>query len=594
MKVLKIITLLFIFFGMSAYAQDTIGKKKVDIRSGYLEIKPEFPDAVIYTKDNSGQVFIEHENMEMYCDQAYVYLKNNFVKAYGNVRITQGDTVTMNSKYAEYNGDTQFAFASGNVIFREPKTTLRTDTLYFDRIKQQAYYRSGGTVQDTASTLTSRIGRYYAATKKYQFLSNVVIKNPDYTVNSPQLDFYSETGGAFLYGPSTIKTSTSTVYCDRGYYDTRKKTGYFVKNSRIDYENRTLYGDSIFFDQNQNFASATNNIRVLDTVNKSVIRGHYAEVFKAKDSVFITKRAIAATLRDNDSIFVHADTLQVTGKPEHRIIKGFYQARLFKQGLSGEEPTSGKCDSIYINQKTGITKLLRLPVLWSGENQMMGDTIHLLSNTLTEKLDTLKVFNNAFLIQKDSTGYNQVKGERLIGLFTNNQLDTVNIIKNAEVIFYSRNEKGELYAIDNTTSSSIQLYLEEQKITGIRFIKQVPGKFYPPSMFPENARQLPGFNWRGEERLLTKQDLFKGKPAPVLPKITGIPLPEDEGQFFEEIPEDEMEIPIDSKLRPQDLQNRPDDPQPQTREDELEPLEALPPEEPPAPVTPVDEAPENN
>ena len=94
-----------------------------------------------------------------------------------------------------------------------------------------------------------RQGRYYAETKKYQFLSDVVINNPDYTVNSPQLDFYSETGGAYLYGSSTITTENSTIYCDRGYYDTRAKTGHFVKNSRVDYENRILYGDSIYFDQ---------------------------------------------------------------------------------------------------------------------------------------------------------------------------------------------------------------------------------------------------------------------------------------------------------------------------------------------------------
>jgi lipopolysaccharide export system protein LptA len=568
LKISNYIVLLFLFFGNLLHAQQDSLKQKVNIKSGYLEIKPELPDAIIYTKDADGQVYIVHEGVEMWCDQAYVYLKDNFVKAYGSVRIAQGDTVTMNSKYAEYNGNTQFAFASGDVILTEPKTTLKTDTLYFDRIKQQAYYRTGGTVRDTASTLTSRIGRYYAESKKYQFLSNVVIKNPKYTVNSEQLDFYSETGNAYLYGESTITSETSTVYCERGFYDTRNDNGYFVKNSRIDYSSRILYGDSIYFDRNKNFASATNNIRVVDTVNKSIIRGHYAEVFRDKDSVFITKRAVAITLRDNDSIYVHADTLRVTGKPENRIIRGFYRARLFKRGLDGEEPTSGKCDSIFVHQKTGITKLLRNPVLWSGENQMTGDTIHILSNTKTEKLDTLKVFNNAFLIQKDSIGYNQVKGEQLIGLFTNNELDTVNINRNAEVIFYSRNEKKELVGINNTLSSSIQLYLENQKISGIRFLKKANGKVYPPSQLPQNARELPGFNWRGDERLLKKEDLFKGKPMPILPKIKGIPLPEDEGEFFENIPEDEMKIPEASKLLPKNFQNNPDDPKPKTRNSE--------------------------
>lgn len=555
---------ILLFFGLNSVAQvqiiDTTKTAKVTVKSGYFEKKPEFPEAIIYTRDNSGQVYIVHDGVEMWCDQAFVYFKDNFVKAYGNVRIAQGDTVTMRSKYGEYNGNTSFAFAAGDVILTEPKTTLRTDTLYFDRVKQQAYYRSGGTVRDTASTLTSLIGRYFAETKKYQFLSKVKIVNPKYTVYSPQLDFYSETGVAYLYGESRIESETSTVYCERGYYNTREDIGYFVKNSRVDYNNRILYGDSIYFDREKGFASATNNIKVLDTINKTIVRGHYAEVFRDQDSVFITKRAVAITLQENDSVYVHADTLRITGKPENRIIRGFYKARMFKQGLPGEEPTSGKCDSIFIDEKIGITKLLRNPILWSGENQITGDTIHILNNKLTDELDTLKVFNNSFLIQKDSAGYNQVKGERLIGLFTNNQLDTINILKNSQVIYYSRNDKQELVGINNTVSSSIQMYLEDQKITGIRFIKKVPGKVYPPSLFPDNVRILPGFLWRGEERLLKKSDLFLGKPEPILTKIMGIPLPEYEGEFFDTSPEEPIPLPEASKLKAEDLQPRATDP----------------------------------
>ena len=568
--ILLLLLVAFCCMPSTAYAQDNSQKQKVNIQSGYLEIRPELPDAVVYTKDENGQVYVVHEGVEMWCNQAYLYTNDNFVKAYGDVRITQGDTVTMNSTYAEYNGNTSFAFASGNVVLTEPKTTLKTDTLYFDRVKQQAYYRSGGTVIDTASTLTSRIGRYFAESKKYQFLSDVEIVNPKYTVHSEQLDFYSETGGAYLYGESTIVSETSTVYCERGYYDTRGDTGYFVKNSRIDYNNRILYGDSIYFDRNKSFASATNNIKVLDTINKSVVRGHYAEVYREKDSVFITKRAVAVTLQQKDSVYVHADTLRITGKPENRILRGYYRARMFKYGAPGEQPTSGKCDSIYSSENTGITKLITNPVLWSGENQMTGDTIHILSDKVTEELDTLKVFNNAFLAQKDSIGYNQVKGERLIGLFTDNELDTVSIKKNAEVIYFTRNEAGELMGINTTRCSYIDIYLKEQQIQGIKFFKQAKGKLYPESELPESARILPGFNWRGDERLLTVNDLFKGKPKPLLPKIQGIPLPEDEGEFFDDVPLDRIQLPETSKLKPEDLQNRKEDPKAKTREDEIE------------------------
>ena len=102
MRLWNYILVVFLLFpGLLLHAQEESEKTKVSVQSGYLEKKPEFPDAVIYTRDNKGQVYIVHEGVEMWCDQAYVYLNENFVKAYGRVKITQGDTVTMNSKYAE-------------------------------------------------------------------------------------------------------------------------------------------------------------------------------------------------------------------------------------------------------------------------------------------------------------------------------------------------------------------------------------------------------------------------------------------------------------------------------------------------------------
>lgn len=532
------------------FAQETT---KVDIRSGYLEIRPDLPDAAIYTRESSGQVYIVHEGVEIWCDQAVVFMKDNFVKALGNVFINQGDTLSLRSRYAEYNGNTQFAFASGDVLLQEPNTTLTTDTIYFDRLKQQAFYRSGGKVVDTASTLTSRVGRYFAQTKKYQFVSQVVLTNPEYVIHTNQLDFYTESGHAYLYGPSTITGKTSTVYCERGFYDTRNDVGYFTKNSKIDYDQRTVYGDSIYFDRNQNFASATNNIQVIDTLNNSYVRGHYAEVFRDKDSVFITKRAVAITVKDKDSIYIHADTLRITGKPERRILRGFYDARIYKSDMSG------KCDSIYSDESTGITKMIHRPILWHDKSQMVGDTIHLLSNTETEQMDSLKVFYNAFLTQKDSIGYNQVKGDYLIGLFTDNELDTININRNTEVIFYVRNDLDELIGINHSQSSSIQLTMLEQEIETIRFINKADGKLYPESLFPENARILRGFEWRGDEQLHSVDDLFKGKPVPELPKIRGIPLPLLEDSFFEIQQEEDINLHPASELEPKHLIHQAED-----------------------------------
>jgi len=550
-----------------------------------LRDEAKYPGALILS-GVENQVYFNHEGIEVWCNNAVFYQEENFFKAYGNVRMQQGDTVTMQSNYAEYNGTTKFAFASGRVKMTRPQSTLETDSLFFDRIKQQAYYRSGGTVRDTASVLTSTVGRYYMEQDKYSFISNVILTNPEYVINSQQLDLYSESGHAYMYGPTTIKSETSTIYCERGFYDTRQDRGYFVKNSRIDYENRILEGDSLYFDRNTSFASGTNNIKVTDTLNNSFITGHYAEVYRDRDSVFITKRPLAATLQDQDSVFVHGDTILITGKPDNRIVRAYYDVRMYKSDMSG------KSDSIFIDQKTGLTKLINInrgpvssttrrrnPVLWSSNSQMTGDTIQLISNPKTEKLDSLRVFDNAFLIQKDSIeGYNQIKGKELTGLFIDNELYQVDIVKNTETLYYSRNEDKELIGINKTLSSSIKVLFEKREITDIYYYTQVDGTLSPEEEVPQNIRQLTGFNWRGDEQLMQKSDLFAGKEPPTLVRIQGIPLPEVEEDFFDDTDRETPLLNENSRLKPEDLKDKKIDsiiPPPEIREQEpLKPIEA--------------------
>ncbi|RZT00372.1 OstA-like protein [Aquimarina brevivitae] len=529
MRHIIFVIIIGVFFSSSSIAQEG---KPIKIQSDRtIKDQNRFEGATILAKVTK-QVYMQHEGIEIWCDRAVYYGDDEFVRAFGNVRMKQGDTLTMTSDYAEYNGKTKFAYASEKVFLETPSNTLKTDTLFFDRLRQQAYYRSGGTVKDSSNTLTSRIGRYFMERKQYSFNTKVKIVNPENTVDSERLDYYTENGHAYLYGPSTVKGKESTLYCERGFYDTKVKTGYAIKNAKIDYDNRTVFGDSIFYNSAIQFASATNNIKVLDTANNSVITGHYAEVFKDKDSVFITKRALAATLQEKDSIYIHSDTLMVTGKPEKRIMRGFYDVRIYKSNISG------KSDSIHVDQTTGYTKMIGQPIIWSQKNQMTGDTIKIISNTKTEKLDSLIVYQNAFLVQEDTlkAGYNQVKGQTLYGLFKDNEIYQVDIDKNTETIFYQRESEGELtlIGINKVLSSSIKLLLDNREIQDVFYYQNIDGTLYKENELPENARQLSGFNWRGEEKINSKADLFRGESPPKLTKIKGIPLPEIETDFFDE------------------------------------------------------------
>ena len=148
-------------------------KKRITIKySGFAVTSPELGEGVReFRRDNQQQVHFIHEGVNLYCDKALYYEKEDFIEAFSNVNMQQGDTINMTAKYAEYSGKTQLAFASGDVVLTEPKSVLTTDTLWFDRTKQQAYYKSiGKVVRYTSGTITSIIGRYYLETQKYQFV----------------------------------------------------------------------------------------------------------------------------------------------------------------------------------------------------------------------------------------------------------------------------------------------------------------------------------------------------------------------------------------------------------------------------------------
>jgi lipopolysaccharide export system protein LptA len=489
-----------LFLGFDTLLAQT--PKKIIIEySDFADVnQTEIPDAFLLT----GNVRINHDGVKMFCNKAYYFQKENYIKAFGDVRMVQGDTLFMNSKYAEYNGNVKQAYATGNVTLRSPDMSLATDTLNFDRNTQEAYYNTYGTVTNKDNVLKSKSGKYYAKEKKFQFLTAVTITNPKYVVKSNHLDYYNNSGHSYLFGPSTITSEQNFIYTEKGFYDSKKNVGHFLRKSYIKYKDRLIEGDSLYYDRKIEFASATNNVKITDTINKGIIKGHYAEVFKQKDSMFVTKRAVAINLMDKDSVYIHGKVLMVTGKPENRIIRAFKNARFYKTDLSG------KCDSIHSSQKTNLTQLIGKPILWNFENQMTGDVMHLIGNKETEKLDSLKVLNNAFLISKDTlgTGYNQVKGLNLYGKFRDNKLYEADIVKNTEVVYYMRNDEHELIGINKNVSSKINMTLDGNTIDTMTFFTNIDGDIYPEKDLPENARKLRGFIWRGDERIRTKDDIF--------------------------------------------------------------------------------------
>ena len=116
---------------------------------------------------------------------------------------------------------------------------------------------------------------------------------------------------------------------------------------------------------------------------------------------------------------------------------------------------------------------LKNPVIWDNYTQMTGDKIIFTENLDTNELDSIKITNNVFIIEKDTIGnsqFNQIKGLKLRGVFNKNKIDRVKIDQNSELIYYMYDEEFNLIGIDKAVASSIIIYFKNQGMDEITFI----------------------------------------------------------------------------------------------------------------------------
>ena len=450
----------------------------------------------------AGDVKISHNGALLFCDKAIVDKVENSAIAVGHVRLEQGDTIHMNAGYLKYDGNKSFAEAYDKVRLDDKKMHLTTDTLYFDRKKQESYYTSGGTIIDSVNTLKSKIGKYFLNEKRFRFINNVHIDNPDYQLDSYQLDYFTDSGISNFFGPTKIYNKDSYIYAEKGHYDSQNKVSWFVKNAFIKHKHTTIKGDSLYYDRIKEYATGSKNVVLYDSINKTWIFSGFAQRWINLDSIRVNQKPLVVSVSEKDTLFIRAKQFIAAGKQKNRRLWGYPDVRFYSKDFSG------KSDSLFRDNATKLMKLMINPVAWNGNSQITGEKI-LIQNDSLNRLDSLIIPKNVFIIQKDSAGgFNQIKGKRLLGKFKKGQLKTVDIYGNSEVIYFLREEDGKLTGIEKDKSSHIYIEFEKGELAIIRLYNKPEGNVYPYKDFIKQKQFFNGFNWRGDEQIKTKEDII--------------------------------------------------------------------------------------
>ena len=482
---------------------DTVPPKKTKvylIHSNTLSFdKAVKPDAQIL----NGDVCFRHDSSYMYCDSAYFFEQTNSLEAFSNVRMEQGDTLFVYGDYLFYDGNTQVAYLRENVRMENGQVTLFTDSLNYERIPNIGYYFEGGLIVDSLNQLSSFYGQYSPETKLAVFNDSVQVENPDFTLYSDTLHYDTESKVATILGPSVIVSDSGTIHTSRGWYDTVNNTSLLLDQSQVESGEKILIGDSIFYNRDTGMGEVYGNMSLIDTAQHVTLQGEYGYYNEQTGYAFATDSARFLEYSQGDTLFLHADTLQmVTVDSVYREIKAYYGVRFYRIDMQGV------CDYMQFNTRDSVLYMYTEPVLWNEQYQLYGDTIAIYMNDST--IEYAHVIQFAFAAQHvDSSYYNQLKGNDLKAYFEGQAVHQIDVAGNAESIFYPLEKDGAKVGMNETKSGFLTIWVKDNKLDKLKIWPSPVGSMTPIPDLKPDQKMLKDFYWFDYLRPKNRDDIYE-------------------------------------------------------------------------------------
>ena len=461
------------------------------------------PDAQILR----GKVSFRHKGATLTCDSAYFFEESNTFEAFGHVNMKQGDTLRLVSEYAYYDGNDQMAYARRNVELTHRNMKLYTDSLDYDRLYNYGYFFEGGKMVDKKNTLTSDWGEYHTDSRMAVFQYDVNLKNKDFLLTTDTLYYDTSTSLAHIVGPSVINSGKNVIHTEEGYYDSNKEQAQLFSRSTMENDDRTLVGDSIYFDDKSGISEGFNNVIFDDKKNKNRLYCDYFWYNEKTGEAYATKRAKLLEYSQKDTLYMHADSLKmytynIDTDSVWRRVHGFNHVRAYRTDMQAV------CDSLVYSTLDSCMTMYKDPITWNENRQLVGEKIMAFMNDST--VDSVLVVGQALSIEKldDKDHYNQVASKDMFAYFKEGDLYKSIAKGNVRSIYYPVDEKDTTYiGLNYNETDQMVMYLEKKKLQEI-WMPKAEGTLYPMTQIPPSKMYLQNFAWFDYIRPTDKNDIF--------------------------------------------------------------------------------------
>lgn len=393
--------------------------------------------------------------------------------------------------YDEYTG---YAIAKGNVIAidtAEKMYLYAEHATYNEQTKKMISYG-----QPVIKRISDEDTFYYRADT---FLSGTVVK-----VIAP------------LSGQDSVNKTIENILENKA-IDTLIASEMSVDDFFTDFKDTTIVKTPVDSSKikSTNFLLPTN----VDTITYSTRKGSRGVV---EDKLRSDSNFVQNTITNKDTVlksnFVFGDSVDVgdvhwsyntdTTDTAKRYFIGYYNVRIYSDSIQG------KSDSMYYNQLDSLVKMIKDPVLWSGDRQMTGDTIIMLMDS--SRLRELYIPRNATLISRsgpEKAGfYDQIQGNTLRAFMNDsNNIDSMHVFPSAQNIYYAQDEEDAYLGVNETTSDRMEIIFENKEISGIYYRGITNGTTTPMTMIDPVLLKLSRFQWREKEKKESLSDFLDGK-----------------------------------------------------------------------------------
>lgn len=250
-----------------------------------------------------GDVRIYYDGIFFFSDT--LVLTDFAIRAWGDVTILQGDTLSIFSDSLIYYPDSSMAYfygyEEGSVVLENEDNQLFTDYLIYDRDREIAMYTNRGLLITPDSKLKSQRGFFHVKGKYANFYDNVTVEGDGYDILTDSLRYYSMTKRAQFLAPVIVHQEKKRIYSKKGFFDFDDDFGLFEGDAQFVENSNTSSGDKIRYDGKEKVTALLGNAKYKSD-----------NEFGDADSIFYNQKSEKIRL-EGDAIFRNNE-LEVNGE----------------------------------------------------------------------------------------------------------------------------------------------------------------------------------------------------------------------------------------------------------------------------------------